>query len=129
VSSFKIEARGGQYSIEFESSDLAGLDMAPDRLEPALARGRWLVLVFAVWSSPDRQAIEQLVADRAELPSDLRVGVRPFDSHDELQSWCPAATEKFGSPIWLLLEDGQLIAERTGWVGSGELSRWIADAG
>ena len=127
MSAFEIEARDGRYSIRFdEATDIVGLTMAPSELEPALAHGQWLVLVFAVWSTPDRAAIEDLVASCADAGPGWRIGVRPFDAHDELQSWCPEASERHGSPLWLVLKGGRLVAERVGVLGSGELGPWLS---
>jgi hypothetical protein len=125
VSDYRIDVQGGQYRLEFEHEGIVPLAMAPSALEEELGAGRWLVLVFAVWSSPDRAAIDLLVEHRDQLRSDLHVGVRPFDSHAELDGWCPTVDERHRSPLWLLLVDGQLEDSRTGAIEAGELLAWL----
>jgi uncharacterized protein (TIGR02996 family) len=81
---------------------------AAESAEPFLLRGRWLVLCHAIWSSPDRETLHRLVALHRMRRLPVGVAVRPFDAFEEFETWC-AVRETSRSPIWLILEDGELV--------------------
>ena len=103
----------------------ASLQTAPDAREPMLAEGTWLVLGFAVWSVPDRQAIDVALSAAQAFRGNLLLGVRPFDDHAEFETWSEAQ-ERAGSPVWLLLRAGTLLSERMGQISVDDLVGWIA---
>lgn len=88
-----------------------GLRFAPDSMEVPLRSGAWLVMNFAIWSGPDIQAIQVALRAAKSFNGRIKLGIRPFDCHDELRRWCPPVKENCASPVWLLLKDGQLIHE------------------
>jgi hypothetical protein len=55
------------------------LRQAPPALEPELAIGRWAVLVWAVWSGPDRRAVQEAILfagrDYPLQTADCNVGI------------------------------------------------------
>jgi hypothetical protein len=101
------------------------LKMAPVKREPVLDRGTWLILLFAVWSAPDREQIATLMEIDQQLTKDLQFGVRPFDDRLEFRSWCPTLSDEWGSPIWLLLRDGEVAGKLVGTREKPELEHWI----
>jgi len=131
MTSFTLEQQeDGRYTVELgDGADLVvPLQMRPRSLEAELRTGRWLVLAFAVWSGPDRDAIATVLQVAKASSHQAKIAVRPFDSHDEFNRWCPSVTERFGSPVWLLLEDGNLIAERSGAQSLEELRALLEDS-
>lgn len=104
---------------------VTALEMAPERLEAKLADGVWLVLGFAVWSGPDRAAIDALCDLGSALPQQAELGVRPFEDHREFDPWCPLQPPTTGSPIWLVLQDGQMVAQRQGMLARDDLAAWM----
>ena len=82
------------------------LPMAPVEREPELNRGLWLVLLFAAWSGPDRRAIPVALSVVKGFQGQVQLGIRKFSDHAEIKTWCPEVREQWGSPIWLILRDG-----------------------
>lgn len=101
------------------------LKMAPMKREPLLDSGTWLILLFAVWSAPDREQIATLMELDQQLLKGLQFGVRPFDDRVEFGSWCPALSDEWGSPIWLLLRDGEVAGKLVGIREKPALEDWI----
>lgn len=101
---FKIE-------LHEKPSYCHALPMAPSSREPALNCGNWLVLVFAVWSGSDIMSMDTALAAVKGFNGKVQLGVRPFDQYTELKTWCPEARTSYQSPIWLLFQDGQMVAE------------------
>jgi uncharacterized protein (TIGR02996 family) len=89
------------------------LRQAPTSMELFLQQGRWLILCWSVWSGPDRTAAHLLglLHRRRRLP--IQVAIRAFDDHAEFSTWCPVRS-RFQSPVWLILENGQLAYEAVG---------------
>lgn len=82
------------------------LQMAPDDLEPELQAGRWLVLVTAVWSAADLEAVP-LAIEFADRHRDVHVGIRPLDDFDEMRTWLPGMfPTRPRTPIWVFMVDG-----------------------
>jgi hypothetical protein len=106
----------GQYKLllEREPEYCKALAMSPLKREPELEQGLWLILVFAVWSVPDRTCIDLALSVIKEFKGDVLLGVRPFDNYTEFNIWCPEVKEKYGSPIWLVLNNGNLLKEMVG---------------
>ena len=101
-------------SLEGEPANCHALEMAPAKREAILDRGLWLILVFPVWSDPDRKAIEAALDLAKTQGEKLQIGVRPFDKKEELASWCPEAKREWASPTWLILKDGILTHQMFG---------------
>lgn len=127
-----------RFHITFSTdvSNVTGLRMAPDSLEKELRYGEWLILVFAIWDSKDRPAIDIACQIASSLKS-TRVAVRPFESPLEFASWAPelaghrialSVSESTGDegtkvsivsagddhPLWLLFRDGRLARAAIG---------------
>lgn len=110
-------------SMEGEPAYCHALRQAPASRETQLDRGTWLLLAFAIWSGPDRTAIDVALEVVKGFHGQVNLGVRPFDDHAEFKTWGRVA-ERYGSPIWLLLSDGALLAERVGLLQADDLSNW-----
>jgi hypothetical protein len=91
--------------------------MAPEEMEPELRHGAWLILLEAVWSAPDRDAIRTALEVAKEFSNGFQVGLRIFDHHDETRVWCPEARERYGSPVWIILNERRFVEERFGTLG------------
>lgn len=87
------------------------LPMVPSSREPELNCGNWFVLAFAIWSGPDIMSIDTALAAVKRFSGSIQLGVRPFDQYTEIKSWCPEARTSYQSPIWLLFQEGQVVAE------------------
>jgi hypothetical protein len=106
----------GKYALRFgeRNAPCVLLEQGPEKIEPQLTVGCWLVLLVAVWSAEDLKAVELVDSIAGTIPGDFSVGIRPFDKHEENYKWCPLIKEDTGSPIWLILKDGKKIAEAVG---------------
>jgi len=113
--SFSILRSGPRYEIRFDGEPdyFRSLQMSPSELEPELRVGCWLVLVFAVWSMPDREAIDVAMSAARSFGGSVILGVRPFDEPEEALSWCPKANVPT-SPIWLVFRDSSVVGLTTG---------------
>ncbi|HEX2569224.1 MAG TPA: hypothetical protein VH877_06645 [Polyangia bacterium] len=119
---------GGQFAVTFtgEPDYCRALSMAPESMEPELAEGLWLVLVFAVWSVPDRRAIAVALTAVKDLGGRVRLGVRPCDDPGETTGWCPEVEDGGATPQWLVLRDGRLVDARVGLLPPDELAALLA---
>jgi hypothetical protein len=102
--------------------------MAPVEREPELNSGLWLVLVFAVWSGPDRTAVDTALSVAKEFRGEVRLGIRPFDKAEEALAWCPELKLRRTSPIWLILNNGKLERATFGPQTVEQLRAMIHDA-
>jgi uncharacterized protein (TIGR02996 family) len=91
------------------------LRQAPTSLEPDLSRHEWLILVWSIWSGPDRLTVQQFgrVLQSPVQIDGLRFALRPIDETDEFQTWCPQALE-YASPVWIRLVDGKYELHHVG---------------
>ncbi len=129
-----------------EPNYVRALKMAPEAIEPELDSGVWLVVVFPVWSGPVRDSVRAAIACAKYHGGKFQLGVRPFDSHDEIYKWWPDAkapsagevllavqeegsrreihisTGLSSSPVWLVLRDGQVIHQGAGPRSKEQLS-------
>ena len=115
--SYKILKNGEVFSVEFESEPdyCSALNMKPESIEEKLKRERWLILLFGVWSSPDRAAIDLALEFAKKYEGRFNLGVRPFNDFSENSNWCPELSGEYGSPIWLYYENGILKRK---WIGA-----------
>lgn len=146
-----ISQTPGQFQLilEHEPDYIAALPMAPSKLEAALTNGCWLVLVFAVWSSVDIQAIPTAIEVAKESNGRFNLGIRPFHDHKELKLWMPEthlpahsstvilergrkpsqelfiSGDRTRNPIWLFLKDGKLNSECAGSLTKDSLRKFI----
>jgi len=97
------------------------LATAPNEREPELNEGRWLILLYAAWSGPDRRAITVALSVVQEFHGDVQLGIRQFSDHDEFRKLHPKVKERWRSPVWLILEDGRVREELAGFREHGEL--------
>lgn len=127
--SFQVRRNTHQFEIVLsgECPSAKPLQMTPKCIEPMLTKGKWLVLAFAVWSAPDRQAIAIALSLAQRLAKRVQVGIRPFDEFKEIQPWCPDMRSTTHSPIWFLLDDGRPVAQREGMLSEAEAERWVRD--
>jgi hypothetical protein len=122
-----VKGEAGAFSIALtdEPPYCHALPMAPAAMEPELGQGLWLVLVLAVWSMPDRQSPRVALEVIKALGGTVQLGLRPMNAPEETAVWCPEATAS-GTPQWLLLRDGRLVAERTGLLDAAALGALLA---
>ncbi|CAH1388057.1 hypothetical protein [Candidatus Nitrotoga sp. M5] len=104
------------------------LGVAPSAREPELNKGNWLVMAFAVWSTPDNLAIQTALDVAKRFGGKLNLGLRPFDDSEEFSAWCPDIEDDEQSPLWVLLRDGEVCMKRSGILTVDELVELIGDA-
>ena len=116
-----------------EPSYIHALKMAPEAMEAELKSGIWLVVAFPVWSSPVRHSVLAAIACARQYSGKFHLGVRPFDSYEEMGTWWPSSeapvegetvvTEKYDEqrrelhittdastyPAWLVLKGGRVV--------------------
>jgi hypothetical protein len=102
--------------LQDEPAYCRALDAAPPVREPELDRGLWLVMAFAAWSTPDVDAIRTALDTARRFGGALNLGIRPFDSPDEHEAWCPGLGDCGSGPLWVLLRDGELRLKRAGLI-------------
>ncbi|RFC37562.1 MAG: hypothetical protein DID90_2727553175 [Candidatus Nitrotoga sp. LAW] len=101
---------------------------APSAREPELNTDNWLVMAFAVWSTPDNLAIQTALDVAKHYGGKLNLGLRPFDDAEELDAWCPDIEDDGQSPLWVLLHDGEIYMKRSGILTVDELVELIGGA-
>jgi len=104
------------------------LGAAPSVREPELNTGNWLVMAFAVWSTPDNLAIQTALDVAKRFGGKLNLGLRPFDDSEELGAWCSDIEDDGQSPLWVLLHDGEVCMKRSGILTIDELVELIGGA-
>jgi len=128
---YKIHSnKNGRFELLFidEPEYCHALMMSPTLKEAKLSDGTWLILLFAVWSAPDLEAIKMAVTLAKKFNGQIQLGVRPFDEHQENWLWCPEIKAAFVSPIWLVFENGRVIVEHVGLRSEEELEKKIQNA-
>ncbi len=68
--------------------------MAPQAIEEDLLSGAWLILIFAVWSKYDIEAIEIAIRGVKKYKGKLNLGIRPFHDVEEMTGWLPLTLNK-----------------------------------
>lgn len=153
--SFKVQPiEGDKWELVFsdEPSYVHALKMAPESREPELNTGVWLVVTFPVWSAPVRHSVLAAIACAKDHGGKFQLGVRPFDSHDEVYKWWPGSdapaadkvslavrgepprqeihisTDPTSSPLWLVLRDGQVVYQGAGPRSKEQLSELMQPA-
>ncbi len=139
----------GRFAIDFvdEPAFVHGFRMAPERIEPELMAGNWLLLTFAIWNSLDRPAIDTAVRVAKQFGGRFQLGVRPFEVADELAGWLPiehpaplceithevspegrftvSITGGDRTPFWHWLGDGSIIAQHSGLLDPPRLVSFV----
>jgi hypothetical protein len=117
----------GQFEVVIENpaDNCHALAMSPSEMEEELRQGPWVVLLIAIWSVSDVDAIEQAVRLGQQFGEKIQIGMRAFDHHKETERWCSGVKEQYRSPIWLFLLDGETVAELVGHVTEEDLRRQI----
>jgi hypothetical protein len=120
-------APDGRYDFLLKDEPLycKSLPGTPLELRQELARGLWLVLVFAVWSGPDREAVQTALSAVKLFGGRVQLGLRAFDRHEEVRALWPHVKESLGSPIWLILRDGKLLEEHVGAFSRRVVTNWL----
>ncbi len=147
--SFELQHIAGD-NWELVLSDEPGyvhaLKMAAESMEPELKTGVWLVVTFPVWSVPARHSVLAAIGCAKDYGGKFQLGIRAFDSHEELYKWWPVteapsaakvllvvhdessrreiniSTDPASSPIWLVLRDGQVVDQGAGPRNKQQLS-------
>lgn len=102
--------------------------MSPEHREPVFDHGRWLILVYAVWSRPDIESIPTAVEGVRKLGLDIQLGIRPFADYNEMYKWYPEYDGSAESPYWMYVKDGTLLEVRNGRMSEDELATFIKTA-
>lgn len=153
--SFKVQPiEGDRWELVFsdEPSYIHALKMAPEEMEPELHSDVWLIVVFPVWSAPVRDSVRSAIALVKDHDGKFQLGVRPFDSLDEIYKWWPVteapsagkvllavnedgprreihiSTDPSSSPLWLVLRDGQVIHHGAGPRSKEQLNELMQEA-
>lgn len=135
-----------------EPSYIHALEMAPEAMEPELNTGVWLVVAFPVWSGPVRDSVRAAITCAKDHGGQFQLGIRPFDSHDEIIKWWPLreaptagrvllavrneppklevhmSADPSNIPMWLVLRDGQVIHQEAGPRSKEQLSDLLSTA-
>jgi hypothetical protein len=129
MSVFLKACEDSTYRIELgdEPEYCQSLAMNPEQIEPDLPEGSWLINLVAVWSAPDIASIEQSLAAVKMLNGRVKLGIRPFDKHEETARWA-TVKEKWGSPIRLTFRDGKMLEEKVGLLSDNELFEMVRRA-
>lgn len=104
------------------------LDAGPPAREPELGTGRWLILLFAAWSMSDVAAIQTALDVARRFGGKLVLGLRPFETWEEHDTWMPDLEEDGKTPIWILLRDGEVRMKRSGLFDADALVQEIEAA-
>lgn len=106
----QIDAKKNIWSAFFENapSFVHSLPMAPLVREPELKQGTWVVIAVNVGSAPDVNSIGTAVKCLRKYKGRIQLGVRPFVEYEEITKWFPEYGNNFGSPLWLVLQDGKV---------------------
>jgi|SRR5687768_5113997 len=111
--------------VENEPEFCRALPMRPQEMETELHVGFWLVLLIAVWSVPDRTAIQQALDAVKPYEGAVKLGIRPFDKHEEISGWISGVKERWASPILLMLHNGRVLDEKVGVLKQEDITRMI----
>jgi len=151
---FEVRAiDGDKWELLFsdEPSYIHALKMAPDSIESELKSGLWLIVVFPVWSGPDRHSVRAALACAKDYAGKFQLGVRPCDYHEEIYKWWPGgeapsrsdpvltvlggprrnvhiSSDHSSSPIWLVMRDGRVVYQEAGPRSKEQLSELIQAA-
>ena len=151
--SLKIQPINGDESCEKwelvvtdEPKYICALETAPKRIEKKLNSGTWLVVAFSVWSVPVRHSVLAAVDCAKCHDGEFQLGLRPYNSQDELYPWWPSvrlpavdvisttassesekvkidiSSDPFSGPAWLVLKHGEVVYQGVGPRTEQELS-------
>lgn len=130
------EAMGMQITEEPSGKYVVSLSNAPGwvhtlsahepSVEPKLKTGTWLVVVFAVWSSPDINSVHEAVEGLRRHGGSVQLGVRPFERYEEIGE-CNGGRVPLGpTPLWVMVVDGRVIRTEWGSRNAQEVDRMVA---
>jgi hypothetical protein len=146
-----IDAHTWEVSIPGEPAHIHALKMAPESIEPELMQGVWLVVAFPVWSAPVRESVSAALGCARDNSGLYQLGIRPFESHDELRTWwplcgAPAVTglalsawrgglgldirispRSSNDPLWLVLDEGRVAYHGCGPRSEAHLRALVQD--
>jgi hypothetical protein len=109
--SFSIAANG-QSVVLADEPPYCHSAVTPE-LRRELKQGLWLVMFVACWSAPDLGCISSALKAAKRFNGAVSFLVLLFDDHREILTLFPDAREKYQSPVWLFLNDGELVEEKT----------------
>lgn len=137
--SFQLQViDGDKYHVvlQDEPAYIHSLMMAPEAIEPELASENWLIVAFPVWSTPARHSVIAAIACAKQYGGKLHLGVRPYESSNEMSTWWPdkticnnetfvtvadsdrnivnITTDPMANPVWLVLANGLTVYQGTG---------------
>ena len=101
--------------------------MAAKELEPELRTGDWLVLVFALWSTPDVASIFDAIDAVPKIHTSVKLGVRPMVEIEETAVWCPGNVISPRTPVWLVFRAGKLCGQVDGRLTVNEVREFVEE--
>lgn len=124
---YTIVKSGSRYKLTLigDHPQVHVVEMKPVGLEPLLRQNCWLVLLVAVWSGPDRKALELILDPTVAWPTWINIAVRLFDEEGEASTWCPTITTVTSSPIWVFMKGGRPLGHLVGIRTAKQLCRWL----
>lgn len=111
-----------KYELQIEGAPpfVHPLRPKPDRMEPELKTGVWLIIVFPIVSHRDIACLAPAIRAATDLKRVVNVGIRPFEDYDETEQWYG----EYGytaSPLWLILQEGEVLYETKGPLKQDEI--------
>lgn len=100
--------------IQNGPSNYVALPPCPEKLEPHLLEGKWVVLLFAIYGPRDIKAIKLTDQAARKLEHPVKVGFRPYYFYEENVKWFPEYRDYHpSSPVWIIYENGRTVAHRS----------------
>ncbi len=121
----------GRIHVELQNKpeNLVLLDSHPEVIEPALSRGRWLVLVYSLLNSSDLRQANDCRELATRLEGVCKVAIRPTMDFTETTKWLPGIDDEIEGRhgLWFLLQDGVVIRVDAGYKTDDELIEFAGE--
>lgn len=109
-------------------ANLFVLESYPPTMEPEVTHGRWLVIVWSVYSGQDVHVARSSREIANQLADDCKVGIRPTRSFEDLSSWLSeheSIDHHTATPLWLVLEEGKVIDWTGGMMKADDAKEFV----
>jgi hypothetical protein len=132
IGGFEIhEKTKGRFEVVVgkQNAGFRPLRMAPEKMEPELKRGIWLVAVCGRRSPFEVANIRDGMKCAGHLNGKVQFGVRLFSQVEENRAWLPPEiAETRASMLWLVIHNGEVIRCGFGYHREAELRTLIESA-